>query len=57
MKGEGPGKVLSEISGLDPSNPLSRLAVETFSHLMESRGLERESSEGPLLSLQKFFWA
>ena len=57
MKGEGPGKVLSEVSGLDPGNPLSRLAVETFSHLMESRGLEREGSEGPLLSLQKFFWA
>jgi mannitol-1-phosphate 5-dehydrogenase len=53
----GPGKLLSEVSGLDPTKPLSRLAVETFSQLMASRGSTMEGSEGPLLSLDRFFWA
>lgn len=53
----GPGKLLSEVSGLNPENTLSRLAVDTYSQLVASRGMGSEGSEGPLLSLDRFFWA
>jgi mannitol-1-phosphate/altronate dehydrogenase len=50
-------KIFYRVSGLDPAKPISRLALKTLSSLFSSRCTEGECAEGPLLSLDNFFWA
>lgn len=54
---EGPGRILREISGLDPDSPLALSIMKTFSLLMQRECSKRECSESPLLKLDKFIWA